>query len=429
MTLRPLIAICGTTGVGKSNIAVELALRIQQGGFKNGWRGAKIINADSMQVYEGLNVITNKIPQEERMGVEHLLMDFKKPGEQYVVGQWVHDAIGLASNINKIHEDGEVPIVVGGTSYWIQHLVFPDRLMNKPSTTYKQSQGTKELEGLVNDPELLQLFHSLPVSAPPAGENLDEAFKMHSLLAVLDPVTAARWHWRDTRKVLRSLEIIKETGRKASDIVAEQSSRTAFNKPRFRTLFFWLYAEPSVLEKRLYDRVDTMLALGLLDEIRSLRKIASESLENDPLADGKPDYDYSLGIYQAIGYKEFHDYLSRPESTQQDFSQAVDRMKLSTRQYAKRQISWIRNKLIPAISASAKEGSPLSLYLLDATELDKQWEINVREPAINITTTFLEGRSLPEAKSLSLRAREMLIVQEKDIRYVTQYSSAMITWY
>lgn len=182
------------------------------------------------------------------MGVEHLLMDFKKPGEQYVVGQWVHDAIGLASNvsiedremmlilcfkINKIHEDGEVPIVVGGTSYWIQHLVFPDRLISKPSTTYKQSQGTKELEGLVNDPELLQLFHSLPVSAPPAGENLDEAFKMHSLLAVLDPVTAARWHWRDTRKVLRSLEIIKETGRKASDIVAEQSSRTAFNKPRF----------------------------------------------------------------------------------------------------------------------------------------------------------------------------------------------------
>lgn len=97
MTLRPLIAICGTTGVGKSNIAVELALRIRQGGLKSGWRGAKIINADSMQVYEGLDVITNKIPQEERMGVEHLLMDVKKPGEQYVVGQWVNDALSLAS--------------------------------------------------------------------------------------------------------------------------------------------------------------------------------------------------------------------------------------------------------------------------------------------------------------------------------------------
>jgi tRNA dimethylallyltransferase len=247
MTLRPLIAICGTTGVGKSNMAVELALRIQQGGLKSGWRGAKIINADSMQVYEGLNVITNKIPQEERMGVEHLLMDFKKPGEQYVVGQWVHDAIALASNvskagevmlifcfkINKIHQDGEVPIVVGGTSYWIQHLIFPDRLMSSPSTASWQSQGKKEVEGQVNDPELLRLFHSLPVSPPSAGADPEAAFKMHSLLAVLDPVMAARWHWRDTRKVLRSLEIIKDTGRKASDIVAEQSSRTAFNEPRF----------------------------------------------------------------------------------------------------------------------------------------------------------------------------------------------------
>ncbi len=95
MALRPLIAVCGTTGVGKSNIAVELALRLKGRDFKHGWRGGKIINADSMQVYEGLNVITNKMPHEERKGVEHLLMDFKKPGEQYVVGQWVHDAIQL----------------------------------------------------------------------------------------------------------------------------------------------------------------------------------------------------------------------------------------------------------------------------------------------------------------------------------------------
>lgn len=97
MGLRPLIAICGTTGVGKSNLAVELALRLKQGGSVNDWSGAKIINADSMQVYEGLDIITNKIPLEERKGVEHLLMDIKKPGEQYVVGQWVQDAIKLVS--------------------------------------------------------------------------------------------------------------------------------------------------------------------------------------------------------------------------------------------------------------------------------------------------------------------------------------------
>lgn len=94
---RPLIAICGTTGVGKSNLAVELALQLQQGGSANDWSGAKIINADSMQVYEGLDIITNKMPLEERKGVEHLLMDIKKPGEQYVVGQWVQDAITLVN--------------------------------------------------------------------------------------------------------------------------------------------------------------------------------------------------------------------------------------------------------------------------------------------------------------------------------------------
>lgn len=95
MAFRPLIAICGTTGVGKSSIAVEIALQLKERSFKHGWRAGKIINADSMQVYEGLDIITNKMPSKDRKGVEHLLMDFKKPGEQYVVGQWVQDAIKL----------------------------------------------------------------------------------------------------------------------------------------------------------------------------------------------------------------------------------------------------------------------------------------------------------------------------------------------
>jgi tRNA dimethylallyltransferase len=103
--LKPLIAICGTTGVGKSNLGVELALKIGQEVHRESqdsrsnyrWRGARIINADSMQVYMGMDVITNKIPQAERMGVEHLLMDLKQPGEQYVVGQWIRDAIQVVS--------------------------------------------------------------------------------------------------------------------------------------------------------------------------------------------------------------------------------------------------------------------------------------------------------------------------------------------
>jgi hypothetical protein len=88
-SLRPVVAICGTTGVGKSKLAVELALRIAE--------GAVVINADSMQVYDGLDILTNKVPREEMKGVPHLLMGFKKPSEQYVVGQWVEDAAKAVS--------------------------------------------------------------------------------------------------------------------------------------------------------------------------------------------------------------------------------------------------------------------------------------------------------------------------------------------
>ena len=92
MALKPLIAICGTTGVGKSRLAVELALALSSSNALSRTPGARVINADAMQVYDGLNILTNKIPLEEQMGVDHLLMGFKRPGEQYVVGEWVRDA-------------------------------------------------------------------------------------------------------------------------------------------------------------------------------------------------------------------------------------------------------------------------------------------------------------------------------------------------
>jgi tRNA dimethylallyltransferase len=159
-----------------------------------------------------------------------------------------------------------VPIVVGGTSYWIQHLVFSDRLIGfpqDPSTTTKSApknpEETQDLLAPVIDPELLHLFSSLPETPPSASSDADAASQLYRLLSAIDPIMASRWHWSDTRKVLRSLEIIKEKGRKASDIIAEQESRNAASEPRFRTLFFWLYAEPSILETRLYERVDKMI--------------------------------------------------------------------------------------------------------------------------------------------------------------------------
>ncbi|KAF8185029.1 IPP transferase-domain-containing protein [Mycena galopus ATCC 62051] len=397
MALRPLIAIFGTTGVGKSNLAIELALHISA--QKTRWKGARIINADAMQVYAGLDVITNKVPEAERHGVQHLLMGFKQPGEQYVVGQWVKDAICA---IEETYVREEIPIVVGGTSYWMQHLMFPDRLAGmQPETAPALSESiTRALTAL--PPNLLDLFNSLPEQPPDAVVDPEAAAALHLLLLHLDPDIAARWHWRDTRKVLRSLRIVKDTGRRPSEILSEQSETLL--KPRYRTLCLWLYAEPSILHSRLDSRVDMMMERGLLDEVRSLH-----SLSQQPGS----DIDYTLGIYQSIGYKEFHGYLTASSQTEKAFNEALENMKLSTRQYAKRQISWIRNKLLPAINATNIQEANIPTYLLDATDTGENWVSRVRDPALQLSQDFLNSDDLPDPLALSDVARKMLEIDEK----------------
>ncbi|RDB21249.1 tRNA dimethylallyltransferase, mitochondrial [Hypsizygus marmoreus] len=425
MNARPLIAICGTTGVGKSNFAIELALHLCRSSRNDDWKGAKIINADAMQIYSGMDVITNKVPESERQGVEHLLMGFKSPGEQYVVGEWVQDALKA---IDETHKRSEIPIVVGGTSYWIQHLMFPNRLAFDSSSLASGSTTlqpmSQELTNAINSlsSNLFALFNDLPSNPPSAATDPDAAFDLHTLLSILDPPVANRWHWRDTRKVLRSLCIIKESGRRASEIIKDQTNDMSANIPRFRTLCFWLYAEPPVLEIRLNERVDKMIEQGLLSEIRSLREIAQAASNKPPsfgvrIGEGMPDVntDYTLGIYQSIGYKEFHDYLSASEPSEKAFKNAIEHMKVSTRQYAKRQISWIRNKLLPAVYAANTEETVTPTFLLDATELGEQWLSGVRDPGIQIMEDFLAERELPDPCALSDNARKMLTIDRKPV--------------
>lgn len=259
MSLRPLIAVCGTTGVGKSKLAVELALSLfKSSGTQDAqvYHGARIINADAMQVYEGLDIITNKVSTEEQCGVEHLLMGFKKPGEQYVVAQWVRDALKIVSfivmgstsllligtmvQIDETHQRNQVPIIVGGTSYWIQHLIFPHRLATSPNDFHRDdsrspspttqtspSESTSFSNALASlTPDQLLSFQNLPKTSPSASTEPDATFALHHLLASLDPVIAQRWHWKDSRKVLRSLEIMQEHRRLASELIREQSAAT-----------------------------------------------------------------------------------------------------------------------------------------------------------------------------------------------------------
>ncbi|KAN0127428.1 IPP transferase domain containing protein [Lactarius tabidus] len=335
--LRPIIAICGSTGVGKSKLAVELALDLAMRLNRHGWKGGVVVNADSMQTYKGFNTLTNKIPLEERAGVDHVLMDFKEPTEQYSIGQWVRDA---TQAIDDAHQLKKIPILVGGTTYWIQHLAFPGR----------------ETSGSVSD-----------------------MFKEESSVT------------RSPRWVLQA------------SIVAS-SYTEGF---RYDTLCFWLYADPAELMRRLNERADDMLRNGLLDDIRKLRSLMWPPKDSSPSS----TINLTLGIYQSIGFREFHKYLSDPSPSEKKYQEAAEEMKFANRQYAQRQNSWIRNKFLPAVWASkaADGGKSTEAYLLDTSEPER-WTSAVRNLAVNLTQAFLNREALPNPLSLSPAAKTMLSV-------------------
>jgi len=157
--------------------------------------------------------------------------------------------------------------------------MFPDRLVCKDSDPREQTWSLELENSIASLPvELLDILQNLPQEAPSAKTHPDQAFKLYSLLSILDPMISQRWHWKDTRKVLRCLEIIKETRKRPSEIMQEQSSMAAKHKPRcvsspvkrmtsgptcvrYRTLSFWLYAELSELRPRLDARVDNMISV------------------------------------------------------------------------------------------------------------------------------------------------------------------------
>jgi tRNA dimethylallyltransferase len=230
-TGKSIVAIVGTTGAGKSRLAVDIA-RLFNG---------EVINADAMQVYRGLDIITNKITRNEMRGVPHRLLGCKAPGERYVVGHWVSDTIQLVSRpdmhlklshisykIKDMHARDVLPVIVGGTTYWIQHLLFPNRLVADPSTT--TNREITEYSPIVEQAlaslstEQRQLFDTLPGSnsAPETIPSGEYQLRLHTLLSSVDPDMASRWHWKDTRRVMRNLQIIKETGQQASEIVRKQ---------------------------------------------------------------------------------------------------------------------------------------------------------------------------------------------------------------
>ncbi|KAF2652773.1 tRNA isopentenyltransferase [Lophiostoma macrostomum CBS 122681] len=384
--LRPLVAIVGATGTGKSDLAVDIARKF------NG----EIINGDAMQLYRGLPVITNKITEAEMQGVpHHLLGCIGLDEETWTVGKFVGNALRV---ISEIRSRGRLPILVGGTHYYTQSLLF---------------KGSLSDESLPDGEEVT--MEDFAILSEPTDVILEK-------LREVDPVMADRWHPNERRKIQRSLELYLRTGKPASEIYNEQRKRpdtpldqaspdidsdlttgTAF---RFPTLVLWVHAPKDVLYPRLEARIHRMIDRGLLDEVRSL---ANFRISHDT-SNGTP-VDQSRGIWVSIGYKEFLDYQSAMSGKLEDASgldkiktMAIERTQAATRQYANRQLRWIRIKLLNAIwSAKQQE----NLFLLDGSDISR-WDDLVVHPAWKITARFVSGDSLPKPTELSALARELL---------------------
>ncbi|KAK5119017.1 hypothetical protein LTR62_000228 [Meristemomyces frigidus] len=379
----PLIAIIGATGTGKSQLAVELAKR----------HNGEIINGDAMQLYAGLPIITNKITVEEQEGIPHHLLGCIGLSEPtWVVGSFVKRA---ARVLEEIRARGKLPILVGGTHYYTQSLLFHDRLAEEDDTRLESSEAEEP-----TDPFLEQ----------PTEVLLEELQKV-------DPVMAARWHPKDRRKIQRSLEIYLKTGRKASDVYAEQQTRKLDNHidehddentsqaMRYNALLIWIHAETNTLRARLDTRVEKMLASGLLAEVHTLHSHAGTET-----AAARPP-DESRGIWVSIGYKEFKPYFSAlqagtssPEALRKSKEYGLERTQIATRQYAKRQVRWIRIKLLSSLLSSNNLDS---LYLLNGTN-PSTFQTDVVDPAADLVARFLAAETLPAPASLGSMAREML---------------------
>ncbi|KAI1076108.1 tRNA isopentenyltransferase [Whalleya microplaca] len=381
---EPLVAIMGTTGTGKSDLAVDLAIRF------NG----EIINADAMQMYRGLPVITNQLSIEEQRGIPHHLLASIDPREStWSVDNFAHEASKL---IREIRSRGKLPIVVGGTHYYIHALLFDNHLVG--------SEGPSD-----DRPE-----QRPPEDGPSQFPILDGPTKlMMKRLREVDPIMANRWHPGDRRKIRRSLEIFLTTGRRASDIYAEQKQAKAISglgKGPWQSLMFWVYTEPEVLKERLDKRVDKMAHNGLLPELRDLHKSRQLRTEQGE------DVDLTRGIWQSIGYKQMETFL-RAElngTTLSDLERlketGLTEMKFATRQYAKYQLRWIKHKSIPALK---DHGALDYLFLLDSSNVDRFY--GVLQRAGEICRNFLNGLHLVRPTELSGTAREVLTTFENQV--------------
>ncbi len=276
----PIIVVCGPTATGKTKLGVALAQRFH----------GEVVSADSMQIYRGMAIGTAQPTPEEMGGIPHHMLAVADPREPYSVGRYVEEA---GRCLEDILRRGKQPILVGGTGLYIDSLLSGRDFSQPPGNSRARLQARAAQEGLQ---------------------------ALWAELQGIDPAAAARVHPNDEKRILRALEVWYDTG----ETISQHNQRTQAVPPRYQAVTLILnYRERQDLYARIDQRVDEMMARGLLDEAKAL------------LANRVPQ---DATAMQAIGYKELLPALAG----QCPLEEAVALVKLRSRQYAKRQLSWFR---------------------------------------------------------------------------------------
>ena len=281
---RPLVVISGPTATGKSDLSIALAQKI----------GGEIISADSMQVYREMDIGTAKILPEQMQGIPHHLLDVLDPSESFDAVRFQQLA---KKAIEEIDDRGHIPIVTGGTGFYIHALIYDTVFSNHDEAqTYRA--------GLVR------------IGEEPGGE-----LRLHEMLRKVDPSTAEAIHPNNKKRIIRALEFYHETGQPISSHNQEQRKRPS----PYRFAHFVLTDDRDALYRRIDDRVDRMMKEGLLEEVIRLREKGFT-----------PD----MVSMQGIGYRQILRHLEG----EYPLEEAVRLIKRDSRHYAKRQLTWFRRE-------------------------------------------------------------------------------------
>lgn len=280
---KPLIVLTGPTAVGKTSLSISLAKAV------NG----EIISADSMQVYKGMDIGSAKIRKEEMQGVTHYLVDILEPEEEFHIVKFQELA---KAAMEEIYAKGKIPILVGGTGFYIQAVTRDiDFTQAEQETSYRE-----ELEQLAKEKGTEYL---------------------HEKLREVDPKSAENIHANNVKRVIRALEFYHQNGTPISEHNEEQKQQTS----PYNLAYFVLTAPREILYERIDRRVDQMMEKGLLEEVKSLRERGCHR---------------GMVSMQGLGYKEILAYLEG----EYPLEEAVRILKRDTRHFAKRQLTWFRRE-------------------------------------------------------------------------------------